>query len=109
MCLQVSIPSRVAREAVNADELRLQVNAAYIAGLPQVRRVLSDSCIAAAAWCTALSMGAGEVCIIWSVSDHHHHTLDDIHHVQAGFQHHSPTGTRLTVTWLPSRTNALPA
>lgn len=34
--LQVTIPSRVAREAVNAEELRLQVNAAFIAGLPQV-------------------------------------------------------------------------
>jgi hypothetical protein len=35
-CVQVSLPPRVAREAVNADELRLQINAAYISGLPQV-------------------------------------------------------------------------
>jgi hypothetical protein len=34
------IPPRVAREAANAEELRLMINAAYIAGLPpcQVRR-----------------------------------------------------------------------
>jgi len=35
--LQVGIPPKVAREAVHADELRLLVNAAFIAGLPQVR------------------------------------------------------------------------
>lgn len=29
------IPPRVAREATNADELRLLINATYIAGLPQ--------------------------------------------------------------------------
>jgi hypothetical protein len=34
--VQVTIPLKVAREAVNAEELRLQVNAAFIAGLPQV-------------------------------------------------------------------------
>jgi hypothetical protein len=36
------IPPRVAREAANAEELRLLINAAYIAGLPpcQVRRLL---------------------------------------------------------------------
>jgi hypothetical protein len=34
--VQVTIPPKVAREAVNAEELRLQVNAAFIAGLPQV-------------------------------------------------------------------------
>eukprot|EP00879_Flechtneria_rotunda_P009173 GHRR01009603.1.p1 GENE.GHRR01009603.1~~GHRR01009603.1.p1 ORF type:complete len:478 (+),score=187.31 GHRR01009603.1:557-1990(+) len=45
---QITVPSKLAREVANTDELRLLMNAAYIAGLPQcqgglTRMVVMDS------------------------------------------------------------------
>jgi hypothetical protein len=54
--MQASLPSRVAREAVNAEELKLQINAAYIAGLPQV------STYTLVGFCVAVACQTGIVC-----------------------------------------------
>jgi hypothetical protein len=43
--LQVDVPSKVARQAADAAELRLLVNAAYIAGLPQCQDQLTKMVI----------------------------------------------------------------